>query len=337
MNQSLKPLPSHLSDFLDWLDIERGLASKSQENYSRFLKRFLDWLKTNGLEDVKPHELTADHIWKYRASLSRGLSRSSLRSSAIPLRAPASSPEKNVKTSLKKSTQNYYLIALRALLTYFADRDILALPAEKIKLAKDKGDKEVRFLTIEQLEKLFSIPDTSTSPGLRDRAILEVFFSTGMRIAELVALRREQIKIDPVTKDLELSIVGKGGRVRPVYFSERALTWLRQYLETRTDTDSSLFINYRAPKDASRRLTPRSIEKMIKRYALLAGIPETTTPHVLRHSFATDLLGQGVDLRTIQEFLGHKNIAATQIYAHVTSKQLRDIHRKFHSGREHTP
>lgn len=323
MNQSPKPLISHLSDFLDWLDIERGLASKSQENYSRFLKRFFDWLKINGLEDLKPHELTADHIWKYRASLSRGLS--------IP------SSHKNIRTSLKKSTQNYYLIALRALLMYFADRDILALPAEKIKLAKDKGDKEVRFLTMEQLEKLFSIPDISIPQGLRDRAILEVFFSTGMRIAELVALRREQIRTDLVTKDLELSIVGKGGRVRPVYFSERALKWLHRFLETRTDSDSSLFINYRAPKDASRRLTPRSIEKMIKRYALLAGIPETTTPHVLRHSFATDLLGQGVDLRTIQEFLGHKSIAATQIYAHVTSKQLRDIHRKFHSGREFEP
>jgi site-specific recombinase XerD len=313
MEKTTKPLPSHLTDFLEWLEIEKGLSSKSQENYARFLKKFLDWLKINNLEDLKPHGLTSEHIRQYRLFLARQY---------LP----------KTKSSLKKSTQGYYLIALRSFLNYFADRDILSLPAEKIKLAKDKGEKEVRFLDIEQLEKLFSAPNTSTIQGLRDRAILETFFSTGMRIAELVALNREQIRIKPGQKDLELSIVGKGGRIRVVYFSERALTWLRKYLETRHDKDKSLFINYRSKKGATIRLTPRSIEKMIKKHAILAGLPLTTTPHVMRHSFATDLLAQGVDLRTIQEFLGHKNIAATQIYAHVTNKQLREIHRKFHSG-----
>jgi len=243
-------------------------------------------------------------------------------------------PEQNrMGQSLKKNTQNYYLIALRSLLNYFADRDIISLPSEKIKLAKDKGDKQVRFLNIEQLEKLFSIPDTSKIYGLRDRVILETLFSTGMRISELTALNRDQIKIKPGMTDLELIIVGKGERIRTVYLSQRTLFWLNKYLETRKDKEKSLFINYRSKRNTPKRLTPRSIEKLMKKYAALAGLPLNTTPHVMRHSFASDLLAKGVDLRTIQEFLGHKSIAATQIYAHVTSKKLREIHRKFHSGR----
>ena len=315
MEKSPKTIPHHLSDFLDWLEIEKGLSSKSQENYARFLKRFFDWLKMSSLENLKPHELTPEHIWKYRLFLSRQY---------LP----------KTKQPLKKSTQNYYLIAFRSLLNYFADRDILSLPAEKIKLAKDKGERQVRFLNLEQLEKLFSTPDVSKIQGLRDRAILETLFSTGTRIAELTALNQEQIKIKLGMEELELSIVGKGGRIRTVYFSQRALFWLKKYLETRKEKEKALFINYRSKIRAPRRLTPRSIEKIIKKYAILAGLPLTTTPHVMRHSFATDLLNQGVDLRTIQEFLGHKSIAATQIYAHVTSKQLRDIHRKFHSLKE---
>ncbi|PIV12606.1 MAG: hypothetical protein COS47_01695 [Candidatus Nealsonbacteria bacterium CG03_land_8_20_14_0_80_36_12] len=314
MKKDLKPIPYHLTNFLDWLEIEKGLSSKSQENYVRFLKKFLDWLKINNLEDLKPYQLTPEHIWKYRVFLSRQY---------LP----------KTRKPLKKSTQNYYLIALRSFLNYFADRDILSLPAEKIKLARDKGERQVRFLNLEQLEKLFSAPNISKVQGLRDRAILETLFSTGMRIAELVALNREQIKIKSGMKELELSIIGKGERLRTVYFSERALIWLKKYLETRQDKEKALFINYRSKKGASRRLTPRSIEKNIKKYAIVAGLPLTTTPHVMRHSFSTDLLSQGVDIRILQEFLGHKSILATQIYAHVTSKRLREIHRKFHSGR----
>ncbi len=314
MEKSSIPIIQYLPDFLDWLDIEKGLSSKSQENYTRFLKKFWDWLKINKLENIKPYELTPDHIWKYRVFLSRQY---------ISKR----------KKTLKKSTQNYYLIALRSLLNYFAERDILSLPAEKIKLAKNKEETQVRFLTLEQLEKLFSIPNISKDQGLRDRAILEVLFSTGMRIAELVALDRNQIKIKTGMKELELGIVGKGERARTVYFSERTLFWLDKYLKNRNDKADALFINYRRKKGTSSRLTARSIEKKIKKHALLAGLPITTTPHVMRHSFATDLLNQGVDLRTIQEFLGHKSISATQIYAHVTSKKLREIHRQFHSGK----
>jgi len=315
MEKSQKPIPSHMNDFLDWLDIEKGLSSKSQESYSRFIKKFLDWLKTNKLENIKPHELSPDHIWQYRVFLSR--------------HSPTSK-----KTALKKSTQNYYLIALRSLLNYFANRDILSLPAEKIKLARDKDERQVRFLALEKLEKLFSIPNISKVQGLRDRAILEAFFSTGMRISELTSLNKEQVKISPGAKELELAITGKGGRIRTVYFSERAIYWLKKYLDIRKDNEKALFINYRSKKGAPRRLTPRYIEKIMKTYVLLAGLPIFTTPHVMRHSFATDLLSQGVDIRTLQEFLGHKNISATQIYAHVTNKRLREIHRKFHSGRK---
>lgn len=312
MQKSLKPLPQHTSDFLDWLDIEKGLSSKSQENYSRFLKKFLFWLKSNKLEDLKPHQISQEHIWKYRVFLSRKSSK-----------------------PLKKSTQNYYLIALRSLLNYFADRDIISLPAEKIKLAKDGRERQVHFLTLEQLEKLFEMPtNTKTRQGLRDRAILETFFSTGMRIAELVGLNKEQIKVPVGGGELEVGIMGKGGRARTVYFSEGALRSLEEYLKTRNDNDKALFINYRSGGGNSRRLTSRSIEKMIKRYALLAGLPITTTPHVMRHSFATDLLNQGVDIRILQEFLGHKSISATQIYAHVTSKKLREIHKKFHGRKD---
>ena len=311
MEKSQKPIPYHLNDFLDWLEIERGLSSKSQENYSRFLKKFLDWLKINKLEQLKPHKLTSEHIWKYRAYLAREYT-------------------PKTKKSLKKTTQNYYLIALRSLLNFFADRDILSLPAEKIKLAKGKDARVVSFLNLEQLEKLFAVPDVSKINGLRDRAILEALFSTGMRIAELISLNQEQIKLKPETKDLEIVIIGKGSRPRTIYFSERATCWLRNYLETRKDKEKALFINYKNKKGTSRRLTPRSIEKSIKKYAIVAGLPLTTTPHVMRHSFSTNLLEQGVDLRTLQEFLGHKTIVATQIYTHVTSKRLRDIHRKFH-------
>lgn len=316
MERNKKPLPQHLNDFLDWLDIEKGLSSKTQENYERFLKRFLYWLKKNKLENIKPHELTSQHIWDYRVYLSRQY------------------PSRTNKP-LKKNTQNYYLIALRALLGYFVAKDILSLPPEKIKLAKGDGEKTVKFLTLEQLKKLFSAPDISTPQGIRDRAILEVFFSTGMRIAELVALNRDQIKIDsPAVKDLEIGIIGKGGRARTVYFSESSVEWLRKYLEKRKDKEKPLFINYRRKENVPCRLTPRAIEKNIKKYTIVAGLPITTTPHVLRHSFATDLLNQGVDIRMVQEFLGHKNILATQIYTHVTNKKLREIHQKFHGGKD---
>jgi len=320
MEINQKPIIKHITDFLEYLEIEKGAASKTQENYGRYLNKFVKWLKMTKNEDLKPHELTPDHIWQYRIHMAR---------------SPIS--ETNKKT-LSKKTQNFYLIALRSLLTFFTDRNIQALPTDKIKLAKrDKSEQTIKFLNLDQVEKLLLTPNTSHNIGMRDRAILEVLFSTGLRIAELVALNKEQIKIKPDTKDMELSITGKGNHTRTVYFSERAVRWLKKYLDIRKDDDKALFINYKKRKENDQspiRLTVRSIERMVEKYAKMAGLPIIVTPHVLRHTLATDLLNQGADLRVVQEILGHQSVATTQIYTHVTNKRLRDMHRQFHSGRK---
>lgn len=305
-----------LVDYLDYLEIEKGLSSKTQENYSRFLEKFFKWSRDNKLEKLKPGQLSPDHIWKYRVFLSRHI-------------------DPKTKKTLKKTTQNYYLIALRSLLEFFVEKDITSLSPTKIKLAKDKADKEVKFLRLNQIEKLLLAPDINTKTGLRDRAILETLFSTGLRVAELVSLNRDQVKISDSTKELELAVVGKGSKVRTVYFSERAVEWTKNYLNKRKDLDEALFINYKRgieKTNTPRRLTTKSIEDIVKKYVKIAGLPIIATPHTLRHSYATDLLSEGVDLRLVQEFLGHRNIATTQIYTHVTNKQLKDVHKKYHSG-----
>jgi len=314
MKKSTQTIIKHIPDFLDYCEVEKGLSNKTQENYQYYLSRFILWLKKSQKETLLPHELTADDIWAYRLYLSRYTN------------------EKG--RSLKKVTQNYYLIALRALLGYFTAKDIVSLPADKIALPRGvRDEKSVKFLNLDQIEKLLMAPDTNTPMGLRDRAILETFFSTGLRIAELVALNREQLANIKNKKDFELSITGKGGYTRTVYFSERTLEWLKKYLETRDDKDKALFIHQQIRNNVDARLTARSIERIVKKYTILAGLPIFTTPHTLRHSYATDLLSQGVDLRIIQEFLGHRSITSTQIYTHVTNKHLRDIHRQFHSGK----
>lgn len=311
-----KPIIKYLTDFLDYSEIEKGLSGKTQENYSRFLNKFFKWLSDNQMAGLKPSLLSPAHIAKYRVFLARHID------------------PRNKKT-LKKSTQNYYLIALRSLLEFFIEKDINSLPPSKIKLAKDKSDKEIKFLKLEQVEKLLLSPDINAKIGLRDRTILETLFSTGLRVAELAALNRDQFRITDLTKNLEIAIIGKGSKIRTVYFSDRTVYWLKKYLSNRKDLDEALFINYKPgieKTDASRRLTIKSIEDIVKKYVKIAGLPVMATPHTLRHSFATDLLTQGVDLRLVQEFLGHRNIATTQIYTHVTNKQLRDIHAKSHGG-----
>jgi site-specific recombinase XerD len=321
MNESNTPIVKHIAPFLEYCEIEKGLSDQTVKNYGLFLKKFTDWLKAGKNHLLKPHELTNDHIWQYRLYLSRHIT-----------------PKKG--RNLKKSTQGYYLIALRALLDYFAEKDVRCLPSEKVKLPKDTKDKKVAFLTIEQLEKLLLAPDTKTVAGLRDRAILETLFSTGLRVAELVSLNRSQIDhagiIRGRVKDQEVPVTGKGGRTRVVFFSERCLGWLSKYLSKRTDIDPALFTHLKtghATQNSSERLSKRSVENIVKNYAKTTGLDILATPHTIRHTFATDLLNQGLDLRTIQELLGHKNIATTQIYTHVTNKKLRDIHRQFHSGK----
>ena len=318
MNKSNKPIKQHLQDFLDYCEVEKGLRKNTQENYKNYLEKFFHWLSESKNSSLLPHQLTPEHIWDYRLYLSR-------------------TPSPATGKLLSKGTQNYYLIALRAFLGYFVAKDIVSLPPDKIALAKpDKGSKSVKFLTLEQIGKLLSSIDPKDDITIRDRAILESLFSTGLRIAELVSLNLEQFDSLKDKKDIELGVIGKGGKPRVVYFSERALSYIKKYLEIRNDiahvNQKALFINFRDKSDsADSRLTSRSIERMVKKYALFSGIPIFTTPHTLRHSYATDLLNQGVDLRSIQEFLGHSNIATTQIYTHVTNKRLRDIHHQFHS------
>lgn len=306
-NLSLK---EHLLDYLDWLELEKGLSSKSQENYSNFLKKFFEFLEVNKLESLKPSELNTDLVWKYRLFLSRQVKIQN----AI---------------NLKRSTQNHYLVALRSLLSYLVEKDIPSLPPDKVKIPKNNEEKTVNFLTLEQVQKLLQTPDTSQVGGLRDRTILETFFSTGLRVAELVALNREQITIKGDTQDLEVGIIGKGNHPRTVYFSSRTVDWIKKYLGTRSDNEKALFINY-GGRSPLTRLTIRSIERIVKKHALMAGLPMSTTCHTMRHSFATDLLMKGVDLRVVQEFLGHRNIATTQVYTHVTKPHLREIHKKLH-------
>lgn len=311
-----KPTHEYFIDFLEYIEVEKGLTLNTVKNYGRFLKCFIEWLKMNNLASITPREITSEHVQKYRLWLAR--------------RPNATS---KLSHTLLNSTQSRYLIALRMFFAFFHERNIQSLPTEKIKLPKERRERLIKFLDGVQVDKLCAMPDHSTISGIRDRAILESLFSTGLRVAELVALDRNQFEGAMSSPDFELSIIGKGGYPRTVYFSERAFFWVKKYLSSRTDDENPLFIRFKGPRSDSKRLTTHAIEDIVQKYAKKAGLPFLATPHTFRHSFATDLLTQGVDLRTVQEFLGHRNIATTQVYTHITSKRLRDIHRKFHHGR----
>lgn len=315
MKTPTKPLIQHTQDFLDYCEVEKGLSTTTARNYRRFLQKFFEWLKKNNLMELSPSYLTENHIWKYRMWLSR-----------LP------NATRKAAFGLHTSTQTRYLIALRALLAYFHEKDIPCLPTEKIKLPKDRRERQVKFLNLEQIEALLTAPETKTITGFRDRAILETLFSTGLRVAELVALERKHLAGSNGKTDFEMSIIGKGNYPRTVYFSERTLYWIHKYLSARNDQDQALFVRFKGPTGDSLRLGVRGVESIVQKYAKLSGISVLATPHTLRHSFATDLLNNGVDIRMVQEFLGHRHIGTTQVYTHVTSKQLRDIHKKFHGG-----
>jgi len=312
------PLPSYAKDFLQYLEVAKDSSSRTITNYGNFLSLFFKYLESEHLKDLKPSSLTPDHIYGYRLFLTR-------------YRNPRSDKP------LKKSTRLYYLVALRAFLAFCADQGITTLPVSAVALPKLK-DKDryqsIKFLSLEQLRRLFDAPDLKTIYGLRDRAIIETLFSTGLRISELIALNRQRVEgIKPKADEpAELTVTGKGDRVRPVYVSPRALGWIKRYLEKRNDEDAALFIghgNIRTTK--SKRLSVRMVETSLEKYSQQAGLPYRVTPHVLRHTFATDLLNKGVDSKTVQEFLGHANLATTQMYLHVTNVKLKDVHKKFHS------
>ncbi|MDP1629402.1 MAG: tyrosine-type recombinase/integrase, partial [bacterium] len=281
-------------------------SKKTRENYGRYLGRFLDWSKINS-----PSEITADLVRKFRLYLNR--------------------MEETGRAPLKKITQNYYVIALRNFLKYLAKRDIEVLPAEKIELARQPM-RQVEFLEGEELERLLKAPEGDSFKALRDRAILELLFSTGLRLSELCSLNRDSLSI----KKSEFSVRGKGEKIRVVFLSDSAREALKKYLDKRSDVDEALFIReVKNPgKEDDLRLTPRSVQRLVQFYAIKAGIAgKKVTPHTLRHSFATDLLMNGADLRSVQEMLGHSSITTTQIYTHITNKQLREVHQAFHARR----
>ncbi|MDD4995105.1 MAG: tyrosine-type recombinase/integrase [Patescibacteria group bacterium] len=298
-----------LGDFLDYLEIEKGRSRRTRANYEFYLQRFLDWAKI-----AKPEEITADRVRDFRLYLNR--------------------MEDKFKQPLSKSTQNYHLIALRAWLKYLAKRDIKTMPAEKIELAK-MPDRQVDFLEGGDLDRLIEQPQKLKQPEIiakRDRAILELLFSTGMRVSELVGLDIEDVNLD---RD-EFTVRGKGSKTRVVFLSNQAKFWLHEYLKKRNDAHPAFFVRHDRAKGAAAasekdaRLTPRSIQRLIERYSKAAGITKHVSPHTLRHSFATDLLMNGADIRSVQSMLGHSSITTTQIYTHITNKQLREVHQAFH-------
>lgn len=284
-------------------------------NYDFYLTRFIEWAG-----DPNPEEVTDNMVTNFRLWLNR--------------------LEDKTRGNLKKSTQNYHLIALRSFLKYLAKKNIKTLAPEKIELAK-QGSREPVFLDAEDIERLIEEPTRTIQSDIlqaRDRAVLELFFSTGMRVSELANLQRDQINLN---KD-EFTVRGKGDKTRVVFLSEPARNWMNKYLDLRKDESPFMFVrhdraaNIKSVKETGP-ITPRSIERMVKRYALAAGIPKDISPHSLRHSFATDLLMNGADLRSVQVMLGHSSITTTQIYTHVTNKQLREVHQAFHGTRRDAP
>ncbi|MSR85624.1 hypothetical protein EXS71_04295 [Candidatus Uhrbacteria bacterium] len=305
-------LSSHLRTFLEYLEVEKGRSPLTIRNYSFYLTRFIAWAK-----DPDPKDIDQDMIHQYRLYLNRLASRG--------------------EDTLKKSTQNYHLIALRSFLKFLNKRDIETLSAEKIELAR-QGTREVSFLDAADLERLLDAPAKSDSSSImqaRDRAILELFFSSGMRVSELANLKRDQINL----KREEFSVRGKGDKLRVVFLSNQARHAIQTYLDLRKDEAPYLFVRHdrgaaKGEKENNTGpLTPRSIERLVHHYAVATGIPKKITPHTLRHSFATDLLMNGADLRSVQSLLGHSSITTTQIYTHITNQQLKEVHHAFHAKR----
>ncbi len=312
--------------FLEYLEIEKNRSPKTIENYDRYLRRFIS------LSGVgRPVDITQDSVRNYRLKLNRlGVAPAGRRSVVNePRSAGAGASPAGGRRELKKQTQFYHLIALRSFLKYLAKRDIKSLSPEKVELGK-MPSRELDVIEPEELERLLNAPKGSTLGVLRDRALLELLFSTGLRVAELAKLNRGSVNL---RRD-EFSVRGKGDKIRLVFLSERAKDTLKKYLERREDIDEALFIRIKrgfAKSDEDLRLTPRSIQRLVKKYAARAGISKKITPHGLRHAFATDLLRNGADLRSVQQLLGHAQITTTQIYTHVTDKTLREVHKKYHS------
>lgn len=292
--------------FLEYLEIERGRSVKTVENYNRYLTTFLDFIPTND-----PGSVTEEMIREFRLHLNR---------------QPGTKVGGRMEP-MKRKTQNYYLIAVRAFLKYLRKRDVDSINPERIELAK-VPERSLDLITGRELVRLLEAPDTSTQVGRRDTAILALLFSTGLRISELCALNIDDVDL---TRD-EFSVRGKGDKVRVVFLSPAAKTAIKAYLKGRKDMDEAMFVQYgKNAKNATElRLSVRAVQRMMKQMAAQAGITRKVTPHVIRHSFATDLLQNGADLRSVQALLGHAHIGTTQVYTHVTDSHLKEVHKKFH-------
>jgi site-specific recombinase XerD len=302
-----------VNDFLTYLEVERNRSVRTVRNYDFYLRRFFDWA-----EWPAPGGITLDRVRRYRVWLNRY--------------------EDATGEPLKKSTQNYHLIALRSFLKYLAKRDIRSLPPEKIELAK-MPERTVEFLEAEELARMLQAPVQNAQGGelpeselgvvaVRDKAILELLFSTGLRVSELASLNKEQVNL----KNEEFTVRGKGGKPRVVFLSNQARYWLKLYQAKRRDMDPALFVSHdraAAGRDSAG-LSPRSVQRLVDKYAKAAGITKPITPHTLRHTFATDLLRNGADIRSVQAMLGHASITTTQIYTHITDQRLRQIYQDFH-------
>jgi len=304
-------LDSLITEFLEHLEIEKGCSPLTIRAYRHYLKRFYTWLSENS-SATKPEDINLEIVRRYRLYLAHLRNRNGVQ--------------------LKHVTQSYHIIALRAFLRYLlVQRDIPTLSPDKIELPK-QSSRSIAFLNPEQVERLLNSPQISNTIGLRDKAILETLFSTGLRVSELVKLNRDQLDLERK----EFGVKGKGNKLRVVFLSDTAAQWIERYLRSRQDRFKPLFIRYSGAVDVQKsgekmRLTARSIQKIVAKYTKKSGLPIEATPHTLRHSFATDLLISGADLRSVQEMLGHESIRTTQVYTHVTNRHLKEVHRAFHS------
>lgn len=301
-----------IREFLEHLDIERNLSKLTVRDYTHYLARFADWLESQHVDDITTFD--RDKLKKYRVYLSRLVN--------------------DNKQTLSRVTQSYHVIALRSFFKWLIKNDVSVLSPEKIDLPKGES-RSLKFLNTDQVGRLLAQPKLSTSTGLRDKAMLELLFSTGLRVSELVSLNRDQVDLDR----REFGVIGKGRKARVVFLSKGAAAWIQKYLDAREDFWRPVFIRYSRRKadptsdGEEMRLTVRSVQRLVDAYCRSAHLPVKISPHGLRHSFATDLLINGAGLRDVQEMLGHKNISTTQIYTHVTRQELRKVHEKFH-GRE---
>jgi site-specific recombinase XerD len=307
-----KRIDKLITDFLEYLEIERGRSTRTIRNYDFYLRRFAKWAN-----HPEPKEITMDLVHKFRLWLNREV-------------------QGRDGEQLKKSTQNYHLIALRSFLKFLARNDITSLAPEKIELAKQE-QRQVEFMEADELNRLLEMPLKAGEGlvALRDKAVLELLFSTGMRVSELSQLQIESINL----KRDEFTVRGKGGKLRAVFLSSTAKDALENYLGKRRDPSPFLFIGHDRAKGGRTNdggLTPRSIQRMVERYTKMAGITKHVTPHTLRHTFATDLLLGGADIRSVQSLLGHASITTTQIYTHITNKQMKEVHKKFHGKSRET-